>query len=145
MIPIKGFMGEYRFLSNFWPSVIVHEGVTYPTVEHAYQAAKCRDQVDRDKIIAMPTPGLAKSYGKHVSLIDEWYEVRLDVMYRLNVKKYTSHRDLRQALIATEDRVIEEANTWRDTFWGTYKGKGYNHLGRILMRIRSELSNATPL
>ena len=37
---IKGFFGEYRFLSNFEPAKVELEGTTYSSVEKAYQAAK---------------------------------------------------------------------------------------------------------
>ena len=37
---ITRFHGEYRFLSNFYPVKVEYDGVQYPTVEHAYQAAK---------------------------------------------------------------------------------------------------------
>ena len=36
----KGFSGEYEFLSNFYPCRIVYNGITYPSVEHAYQDRK---------------------------------------------------------------------------------------------------------
>ena len=37
---INSFVGPCRFLSNFYPSEITYEGITYPTVEHAFQASK---------------------------------------------------------------------------------------------------------
>ena len=37
---IRSFTGEYRFLSNFFPSPVEFEGLVFPTVEHAFQAAK---------------------------------------------------------------------------------------------------------
>jgi predicted NAD-dependent protein-ADP-ribosyltransferase YbiA (DUF1768 family) len=37
---IKGFFGDFRFLSNFGKAVIVLDGVTYQNVEIAYQASK---------------------------------------------------------------------------------------------------------
>ena len=37
---IKGFQGEYRFLSNFYPCQIEFEGLTYFSSEAAYQAQK---------------------------------------------------------------------------------------------------------
>ena len=36
---ITRFHEEYRFLSNFYPVKVEYDGVQYPTVEHAYQAA----------------------------------------------------------------------------------------------------------
>ena len=37
---IDSFVGEYYFLSNFYPCSIEHDGLRYPSSEHAYQAAK---------------------------------------------------------------------------------------------------------
>src|SRR3954468_6821071 len=53
---IDSFQGEYRFLSNFWPAGVEFEGITYPTAEHAYQAAKTLDVALRKRIAAEPTP-----------------------------------------------------------------------------------------
>ena len=41
--PILGFRGEYRFMSNFYPVSVNFNHQWFPTVEHAYQAAKVRD------------------------------------------------------------------------------------------------------
>lgn len=40
MSEIKSFTGKYSFLSNFYPCKVLFEGVRYPSVEHAFQAAK---------------------------------------------------------------------------------------------------------
>ena len=37
---INSFSGAYAFLSNFEPAPIYYDGLSYPTVEHAFQAAK---------------------------------------------------------------------------------------------------------
>ena len=47
---IGEFQGRYRFLSNFWPATVEFEGMTYPTVEHAYQSAKTLDMGERRRI-----------------------------------------------------------------------------------------------
>ncbi len=39
---INSFTGEHGFLSNFHPSLMEWEGISYPTAEHAFQAAKSR-------------------------------------------------------------------------------------------------------
>ena len=43
MKTIDKFKNEHEFLSNFYPSPITIEDITYPTVEHAFQAAKTLD------------------------------------------------------------------------------------------------------
>ena len=40
---IDSFGGEYSFLSNFHKCKVEFEGMTYPSVEHAFQAAKNPD------------------------------------------------------------------------------------------------------
>ena len=42
---IRQFKGEFRFLSNFYPSPVKFRGILYPSVEHAYQSAKSADPV----------------------------------------------------------------------------------------------------
>lgn len=37
---INSFSGSHAFLSNFESAPIFYDGLSYPTVEHAYQAAK---------------------------------------------------------------------------------------------------------
>jgi hypothetical protein len=59
-------------------------------------------------------------------------------MVDLLCQKFTNS-ELRQKLLATEDAILIEGNTWGDTFWGVCKGVGKNHLGKILMAIRKEL------
>ena len=58
--------------------------------------------------------------------------------------KFTQNLDLKEKLLATSDRLLVEGNTWNDRFWGVCKGKGANHLGKLLMKIRAELSGETP-
>ena len=58
---IKQFSKENRWLSNFSPATIVHEGITYPSVEHFYVAMKTPDPKIREQIAALKTAGQAKS------------------------------------------------------------------------------------
>ena len=49
--------------------------------------------------------------------------------------------DLLERLINTNDKYLEEGNTWGDRIWGTVDGVGANLLGQILMEIREEFKN----
>ena len=40
---IAMFDGKYAFLSNFYPSPITFDGITFPTVENWFQAWKTED------------------------------------------------------------------------------------------------------
>lgn len=135
---IDCFDGEYRFLSNFYPCEVVYEGTTYPTTEHAFQAAKTLDPEERKKMAAATTPGNAKRYGRRICLRKDWEEIKVSVMKEILIQKF-SKPELRDMLLATGDEELVEGNTWNDTFWGVCKGYGGNHLGKILMEIRESI------
>ncbi len=137
---IDNFSGKYRFLSNFHPSVIMMGGMYCRTVEHAYQASKSLDSLERRQIIEAATPGMAKKLGQWViHKVPNWQEIKVTVMTDLVNQKFTKHADLRTLLLMTEEEELIEGNTWNDTFWGVCKGKGENHLGQILMLVRSNI------
>jgi hypothetical protein len=139
---ITSFFGGYRFLSNFWPARVRLDGdpFLYPTVEHAYQAAKT-DLRSRAALHSARTPVEAKRQGRTLLLLPDWESRRLTVMRELLRQKF-AHPDLRRLLLATGDAELVEGNTWGDTFWGVCKGCGQNHLGRQLMAIRAEIRTA---
>ena len=137
--PITEFQGEYRFLSNFWPAEVEYDGDIYPTVEHAYQAAKTLDRQGRLSIMNAATPGIAKRLGKTLPLRRNWEQMKYSVMLSLVGQKFCSHMDLGDKLLATNKRVLIEGNTWDDTYWGVYRGKGQNMLGKLLMQVREEV------
>jgi N-glycosidase YbiA len=139
---IDSFQGEYRFLSNFWPAEVVFEGITYPDVEHAYQSAKTLDMNERRRIAVIATPAEAKHAGEALQYRADWEQVKIDVMEQCVRYKFTHHPELAAKLQATGDAELEEGNTWGDQIWGVYQGKGANHLGIILMKVRGELREA---
>jgi len=135
---INRFTGQYRFLSNFYPIEIEQEGMKYPTVEHAYQAAKTVFSLDKLAIQLCKTPGEAKCYGRKVRLRTDWEDIKLRVMRNLISQKFRDvHLNLK--LLATKNEELIEGNNWGDTFWGVCNGVGENHLGKILMDVRSRL------
>lgn len=138
---ITEFKDENRFLSNFWPAQVTYEGVVYPTVENAFQAAKCADPALRKPFETL-SPADARKYGRTVQLRDGWDSMKETVMTALVRQKFTSDEALRSKLIATGGASFSEGNRWGDTYWGVdlESGRGENRLGRILMELRGELS-----
>ncbi|MBD3226909.1 MAG: DUF1768 domain-containing protein [Candidatus Lokiarchaeota archaeon] len=138
---INRFKGKYRFLSNFYPCEIEYNGIKYTTLEHAYQASKTLNNESRKKIAEKKTPALAKKMGRRVPLRKNWEEIKLKIMEKLVRIKFSTHPDLKSKLLDTGDAELIEGNNWGDNYWGVYNGKGENHLGKILMKIREELQN----
>lgn len=137
---IDGFHGTYRFLSNFYPVEVSFAGNVYPSVEHAYQAAKTLDEDARKLISKLKTAGQAKRYGRRVKMRPDWDHVKLNIMKELLKQKFDRdlNPDLWMLLSKTGKRKLVEGNTWHDTYWGVCNGIGANHLGRLLMEIRDE-------
>jgi N-glycosidase YbiA len=136
---IASFRGEYYWLSNFFPAEVDLDGVKYRSVEHAYAASKTLDRPAREKVRVVATPVTAKHIGKRLPIRPDWEDVKLQVMNDLLHQKFAPGSELAAKLLATRNAHIEEANRWGDRFWGTFKGEGANHLGRLLMQVRAEL------
>ncbi len=141
---IKQFKGGSRFLSNFYPVQMSHDGIKYPTVEHAFQAAKTLDFEHRWKIAKMGSPGAAKRAGKGVTLRPDWESAKNNIMIELVLQKFSRHPELRQQLLATAEAELVEGNWWHDNYWGDCSCEdcdqpGENVLGRILMTTRKSL------
>jgi ribA/ribD-fused uncharacterized protein len=137
---IKEFKNKYFFLSNFFPVNIKIDGVEYRSSEHYFQAMKFTDPIIQKRIINAPSASVAKKMAKKYNRREDWYEISLDVMEKALRTKF-SIAELRDKLLATDKIYLQEGNRWNDTFWGVdlRTGKGENHLGRLLMKIRSEL------
>jgi ribA/ribD-fused uncharacterized protein len=137
---IDRFIDEHWFLSNFYPASVWVDGERYPTLEHAYQAAKTDDPIMKKAIREAKTPALAKRIGKSVTLRPGWNDVRVQTMREL-VKQKFSNPLLAAMLINTGNAELIEGNHWNDKFWGICRGVGENWLGKILMEVRDEINN----
>lgn len=138
---IKGFFGEYRWLSNFHECPVMFQGIMYPSSENAYMASKTID-LELRKQFETCSPKEAKALGKQIPLREDFHEIRLHNMYIIVLDKFSRNEDLKQKLLATGDRYLEETNWWNDVYWGVCKGEGYNYLGYILEDVRTEIKKS---
>ena len=141
MKTIDSFSGQHRFLSNFWMCAVVFDNATYPSVEHAFQAAKTLDRDARKAIRNADSPAKAKRLGRAANLRSDWEEIKIGTMRELLKKKFGTE-PLKSKLLKTGTAQLIEGNWWGDHFWGVCDGKGENHLGLLLMEIREELQRA---
>lgn len=135
------FVNETDWMRNDYPVNIVVAGITYPTVEHAYQAAKFKDVNVKKTIANLSALDVkkARSIGRKTGGINQyWDDIKEDVMERLIRQKF-SNTHLGDLLANTGNSDIVFQN--RDDFWGTGFGNigGQNILGAILESIRDDL------
>lgn len=105
--------------------------------EAAFQSKKTSDPAEIAKFTRLDGKA-AKAYGRKVTLRPDWEEVKLEAMREVVHIKFLAP-DLSRYLLNTGDATLIEGNYWNDTFWGMCRGKGENHLGRILMEERDAI------
>lgn len=149
-MPITSFHNEHAFLSNFYPSIIIYDGIKFPTMEHYFQALKTTDMAERIAISQATTPGRAKRMGRKITLRDDWEIIKMYIMYKGLLQKFMSedlNPGLGAKLVSTGDAILIEGNNWHDNIWGQcscdksikciQSQPGKNYLGILLMDVRS--------
>lgn len=137
----------YFPLDNFYPNIEVeYEGLKYTNSEAAFQSAKTLDMNMR-KLFTTMNASESKHYGKNprfMHLRSDWNEVKDQVMYDIVKDKMERNPEIKNLLLETGNLIIEEGNTWHDTYWGVDLRTGYgrNQLGKTLMRLREEFKTS---
>lgn len=134
----KNKWGEF---SNFALYEIKLEGKKWPTSEHYFQAQKFENKEYIEKIRKCKSPMKAAELGRsrRMKIKKNWEKIKDNVMYDAVFAKFTQHNELKELLISTNDCILIE-HTENDNYWGDGgDGKGKNKLGKILMKVRSNL------
>ncbi len=134
----------YGVFSNFSRYGVEIDGLWWPTTEHYFQAQKFEDAVYREKIRNAPSAKEAANLGRSrkMPIRTDWEQVKDEVMRRAVLKKFETHKDIRELLLRTgEEEIVENAPG--DYYWGCGKdGTGLNRLGTILQEVREELRHS---
>ena len=134
---------HYGAFSNFALYPIKLKGKTWQTSEHYFQAQKFAGTDYEQKIRKAPNPMKAAQLGRtrKVRIRKNWDNIKDNVMYEALKAKFTQHSELKELLLETGDKILIE-HTENDSYWGDGgDGSGKNRLGKLLMRLRAELSN----
>ena len=154
--PEDGSVGAH-VLSQWFEVAFDLDGHRFASAEHAMMAGKARlfgDDEALARILVAATPAEAKALGREVrGYVDTaWEANRSEIVAAVNVAKFGQHRELREYLVGTGDRVLVEASP-RDRIWGIGMGRdnpnvqrpsqwrGLNLLGFALMEARERLGS----
>ena len=89
------------FLSNFYRAPFRLQGHTWPTVEHFYQAHKCRDAAHQSHVRFVASPRQAKAVGRACqNLRPDWADWRMEVMLIALAAKFVQNPALQERLLA---------------------------------------------
>lgn len=146
---ITHFVGEHRWLSNFWQCNVQYQSLLFKSVEAYYQAMKSADPAIQETFTYMD-PKEAKKAGKPGVMVcrSDWDAIKLKVMrHGLRCKfNWDINPQLALALFNTGDEQLVEGNYWHDNYWGNCTCNrcanipGENMLGRLLMETRNWLN-----
>ncbi len=143
-IEIKGFFKEYRWLSNFHDVDITWNNLEFKSTEAAYQASKCLT-LQRAKCFTILSGKEAKKESKNIIVRKDWNLIKFDIMALLVFQKFLNDGSLREKLVDTWPKYLEETNYWNDQYWGVCNGVGQNNLGIILMSTREYFKKLSEL
>ena len=134
----------YYEFTNFSQYPIQLDGKQWPTTEHYFQAQKFIGTPYEEAIRKQPNARGAFDMSRNPSVSHwrrgDWDRVKDDIMLKCLRAKFTQHKDLRKKLLDTGERSLIE-HTSNDSYWGDGgDGSGQNKLGRLLMRVRKEIS-----
>ena len=152
------FWHEYEengFLSQWYHAPFTVEGVTYQTCEQFMMAKKALlfgDFGKYSQIMNERDPKKDKALGKTVANFDHdfWNSCNEEIVYNANLAKFSQNPELKEALLATGDKILVEASPY-DKIYGIgleasdpaardpQKWKGTNLLGSTLCRVREAL------
>lgn len=138
-----GTRDKYGCFSNFSRHGFELDGVYWPTSEHYFQGQKFVGTPHADQIRLAKTPKDAAKMGRDRQrpLRSDWEQVKDSIMEKAVLKKFTTHADIKEILLATGNEEIVE-NSPIDYYWGCgADGSGKNRLGQILMQVRETIRN----
>jgi ribA/ribD-fused uncharacterized protein len=141
---IDSFTGYFEFLHNNFLTPVYFEGFLYPSVTHAYHAARSSDENTRKAILNADSFHTVAKIARRIEDPQNWQMERTKIMERLVRDKFRRSKELQEKLKATENRELimsYEDETSGNLFWGMVKEKGQNQLGRILMKVREDINN----
>ena len=146
----------YGFLSNWYPSRFILDGMTFTSMEQYMMYRKALLFADRETaqaILSTDNVGKIKALGRSVRNYDDtlWNGVRQIIVYKGLLEKFRQNPDLKAMLLATYPHTLAEC-ALQDKIWGIgmtmhdeYRFEpdlwpGQNLLGFTLMMVRDQLS-----
>jgi ribA/ribD-fused uncharacterized protein len=144
MYPLEKF---FIYFSPYTAHAIEINGVVFPTVEHAYQCQRYKDQNIINEILSARSAVKAwetSSKYKHLQIPEFKDENhKLKIMKWLMELKTEQHEEIKKALIDSGDlEIVKHIVTYPpgDGFWDDgVDGTGLNHMGKMWMEIRRSI------
>lgn len=141
---IKKFVGEYEFLQMDYPCNIVFDDIKFKNATVAFLASKIKDNGAK-RSLARLSAANARKKRNNIPENSEWEDNKEWYLYKVLEAKFNQNKDLKEKLLATNDKQLINNVTYPDTEYGIYNGRGSNILGLVLMKLRSDFKEEQTL
>ena len=140
---------DYYEFTNFYRARIVMPDsagrpVSWPTTEHYFQAMKFVHMprlMERIRACTHAREAFKYAQAHYAQIRADWPQVKYEIMHRAVLAKFKQHPSLARLLVSTRKSTLVEDAGGNDAHWGAGPDyTGSNHLGRILMHVRRELT-----
>ena len=154
LVPFHKENEWYGCFSNWHTTGFDFRGTRFATSEHWMMWQKARvlgDQASEKAVLAASHPSVAREIGRSVKPYDKvWDDVSEQLVFYGVREKFFQNERARNLLLSTGSALLCEAAP-NDSTWGIGmsaddpdvdhpdKWRGENHLGRVLMRVRSDV------
>lgn len=123
---------KYKEFDNFYLSSFWIDDLRWMSSEHYYQAMKNHNQHYQLTIQMCTTASEAWKLGQECPLRPDWEEIKVGIMFRANLCKFSQNQDLGKLLTNTGDTPI--IFTRSTPFWNENNAKILTEVREILRR-----------
>lgn len=149
MDKITDFFNQNSFLNNDHICLVHYDGLLYASVTHAFQAARATSESLREQISNIHDIESMYEIVENLEDPPEWNKNRVKIMEMLIRDKFRRNHILRERLGETGSALLQNSYQSEpnpsNLFWGTVNERGENTIGKILMKIRSDIQKECEL
>ena len=134
---ITSFTNRFEFLANEYNCPVKFEEYTFQSAAALFYALKAIE--NKGSFMKFQRLSAIKARAKSSQIVNEdWEEHKEFYLETANRAKFDSNPDLKKQLLKTGNATLLNNVTHLDEWMGIRKDRGYNALGKVLMRLREE-------
>jgi N-glycosidase YbiA len=140
----------YYEFTNFYESILIHEGKEWKTSEHLFQGLKFQNSNLFEEVRLLKNPRDAFNFSRtnassvrsdwHIAKNSSSLPTKEEAMKHALTLKFNQNVELSKLLLSTTGKLLVE-HTENDDYWGDGFGVGMNRLGFLLMQVRDNIQN----